>query len=161
MELQLPDTVFSRQDIKAVVNELRAYARWQAQAAVKKKVAGDATAKPPELSPSAAELLEALGKKQEISRKSLDGLIGALEQYEASAPRLTITLAAPAPAGLKQQLTGWCRKNIAPGVLVDFKFNSTILGGMVISYGSHTFDWSFRRQVLANRNKFPEVLRNV
>jgi hypothetical protein len=32
---------------------------------------------------------------------------------------------------------------------------------MVVVHGSRIYDWSFRRQILATREKFPEVLRNV
>ena len=53
-----------------------------------------------------------------------------------------------------------CRP-VAPDVLVNFQFNATILGGMVVRYGSHVYDWSFRRQILAKRDTFPEVLRRV
>jgi F0F1-type ATP synthase delta subunit len=50
---------------------------------------------------------------------------------------------------------------VAPNMLVDFKFNSTMLGGMVVQYGSHIYDWSFRQRILDARDKFPEVLRSV
>jgi F0F1-type ATP synthase delta subunit len=84
-----------------------------------------------------------------------------LREFEESAPHITLTLAAPAPNGLKKTLISWCRDNIDKNILVDFKFNATILGGMVVVYGSRIFDWSFKRQILAAREKFPEVLRNV
>jgi F0F1-type ATP synthase delta subunit len=84
-----------------------------------------------------------------------------LEDFSDSAPRVTVTLAAPAPNSLKQTIALWFRENIAPNTLVNFKFNSTILGGMVVVYGSRIYDWSFRRQILVSREKFPEVLRNV
>jgi F0F1-type ATP synthase delta subunit len=74
---------------------------------------------------------------------------------------MTITLAAPATTGIKKQLTAWCRDNVAPDVLVRFEFNQTLLGGMVVRFGSHIYDWSLRRQILDGRTKFPEVLRNV
>jgi F0F1-type ATP synthase delta subunit len=91
----------------------------------------------------------------------LDKLIETLEDYGTSAPIITITLAAPAPNSLKKTLIDWCRKNIAPNALIDFRFNATMLGGMVVQYGSRIYDWSFRRQILAARDKFPEILRNV
>ncbi|HET8709361.1 MAG TPA: F0F1 ATP synthase subunit delta, partial [Candidatus Saccharimonadales bacterium] len=95
------------------------------------------------------------------SVKSLDKNMRALEDYARTAPHLTITLAAPAPASLKQTLTAWCRQNLAPNMLVTFEFNSSLCGGMVVRYGSRMFDWSFRRQIMENKQKFPEVLRNV
>ena len=70
-------------------------------------------------------------------------------------------MAGPAPAQLKQKIVEWCRKNIDGDILVDFRFNATLLGGMVVKWGSHVYDWSFKRQLMAARAKFPEVLRNV
>ena len=74
---------------------------------------------------------------------------------------MSITLAAPAGAGLKRTLAEWCRQNIDENLLVHFDFNATLLGGMVVNYGSRIFDWSFRRRILEDRAKFPEVLRRV
>jgi len=62
---------------------------------------------------------------------------------------------------IQKNLVNWCRENIAPNILITFQFNATLLGGMVIRHGSNIFDWSFRRQILAARNNFPEVLRRV
>lgn len=162
MKLQLPSSVSSQQDLQALVLEIREYARWWAHATIKKQLhTRHAAAEPPVLSPAASELLHSWESKQELNRNNLDTLIRELQQFQAKAPTLTITLAAPPAAGLKKSLVSWCRENIAADVLVQFEFNSTLLGGMVVRYGSRIFDWSFRRQILANRQHFPEVLRHV
>lgn len=161
MELKLPNSIFSRQDLKALIMEIRQYAGWVGQNTVKKKVTGQEISESPAISGPAAEMVEQWHTQKQPSRDSLDELVAALERLDAAAPRLTITLAAPASGNLKQNLVNWCRQNIAKDILVDFRFNSTILGGMVISYGSHIFDWSFRRQILAGRGRFPEALRRV
>ncbi len=161
MNLKLPDNVSSPQDIKAIVLEIRQYARWFAHASVKKQVGGGKIAEPPAVSAGAVALIQGLAGGKPLTQPALDGLIDALEAFEAKAPHMTITLAAPPPASLKKTLVAWCRQHVAPDILVTFRFNSTLLGGMVVAYGSHVFDWSFRRQILAARGKFPEVLRHV
>lgn len=161
MSLRLPDGIYSSQDLKALTIEVREYTKWYGQTAVKQKVTGKSEAQAPVVSAPAAALLNDWGGGKPLSRESLDELIKELNAHEAKAPRLTITLAAPAPGTLKKELIAWCRKNINENALVNFKFNATILGGMVVTYGSHTYDWSFRRQILAAREKFPEVLRGV
>jgi F0F1-type ATP synthase delta subunit len=88
-------------------------------------------------------------------------LLEDLEDYLETAPHISITLAAPASKKLKQALMDWCRTNINADILVDFSFNSSLLGGLVVRYGSHIYDWSFKRQLMANLSKFPEVLRRV
>lgn len=161
MELKLPSSVYSRQDLRDLIQEIRQYASWVGQNTVKKKITGKEISQTPATSEATAEIIEQWKSKKELSRDSLDVLIKALEQLETAAPRIVITLAAPAPGNLKKDMVNWCRQNIAKDVLVDFKFNSTILGGMVINYGSHIHDWSFRRQILAGLDRFPEVLRHV
>jgi hypothetical protein len=163
MKLRLDDSVASPQDLRAMILEIRGYARWFSHNAVRKRAGAKhgRTAEAPELSLAAAALIKALGARQPVSTQRLDGLIAGLEDYADDAPVLSITLAAPPAGSLKKQLVAWCRENIAPDALVNFSFNSTLLGGMVVRSGSHIFDWSFRRSILEGRQKFPEVLRNV
>lgn len=160
MNLQLPSSISSRQDLKALILELRGLSRWFSQTATKQKVSKSAPAEQPAMSPAAQELISQQAGKQ-INQADLDKLIKALEDYAGSAPYASVTLAAPAPNALRKELVEWFRKNVKPDILVDFKFNSTMLGGMVISYDSHVHDWSFKRQILAARAKFPETLRHV
>ena len=161
MRIRLPVDVSSHQDLKSVVLEIRQYAQTLAQAAVKSHVSGDDTYQPPAVSPAAIDLIQQWHGEQQPNRKSLDELIAALEELAAAAPRISITLAALPPNDLKKTLIGWSRQHIDPNILVEFKFNSALLGGLVVRYGSRIYDWSFRRQILAGLGKFPEVLRRA
>ncbi|HET8883890.1 MAG TPA: F0F1 ATP synthase subunit delta [Candidatus Saccharimonadales bacterium] len=161
MKLSLPSSVASSQDLTALLLEVRDYARWVAHESIKKRVDTKGASEPPILSPALTELLRGQGFKKPLDRQNLDELIKALEKYHATAPSITLTLAAPPTSDIKKTLVTWCRENIAPNILVTFQFNTTLLGGMVVRHGSHIFDWSFRRQILAARNQFPEVLRRV
>ncbi len=162
MKIKLPDNIWSQQDVKSVTLEIKQFAHWFAQSSVKQRYAqgGSEDPKPP-LSETATTVLNESMNGQPLTQKSLDELIAALHNIVDSTAHLTVTLAGPAPNELKRTLIVWFRKNLDPNILVTFQFNATILGGMVMSYGSHTFDWSFRRQILAARTKFPEVLRHV
>ena len=161
MKLNLNDIATSPQELKTVISEVRKYARWFGQNAVKKRVSGTAPDALAVISQSAASLIRESASEKPLSSASLDELIVALEKLVSSLPCVTITLAAPVTQTLKKTLTTWFREQVRPDILVDFRFNSTILGGMVVQYGSHIYDWSFRRQILAARQKFPEVLRHV
>lgn len=158
---QLPNSVSSEQDLATVIVEMHDYAKWHSHSVIKQRVHAGQVNQPPVLSPAATELLRSWGANEPLNQKRLDDLITALEEFKKTAPTMTITLAAPAPGDLKQTLVAWCRKNISPDTLVTFRFNATILGGMVVHYGSRVFDWSFRRQILASRQNFPGVLRRV
>ncbi len=161
MKINLPSSVVSRQDLQTIIIEVRKYAHWYGQTAVKQHFSNEDSKDQPEVSPDTVSIIKEWDKDQPINQESLDQLINALDEIAKSSPQISITLAAVPPNSLKKDLAAWCRKNINQNALVNFKFNATILGGMVINYGSHIFDWSFKRQILAKRGSFPEVLRNV
>lgn len=159
--INLQNNIYSREDLREVVQEVKKYASWYAQTAIKMQVTKNNTFQEPSFSPTTVSIINEWAKENPISSKSLDALVEIMEDYLAAAPVVVITLAAPAPNSLKKVMVDWCRKNIAPNALVDMRFNRAMLGGMVVQYGSHIHDWSFRRQILSAREKFPEVLRNV
>lgn len=161
MDVKLPNTIASPQDLAALLSEIKDYAKWFGHESIKQKVAGSHGSGAPELSVTANELIRGWSQTKALNRESFDSLITSLERYTQSSPAITFTLAAPVSGELKKTLVSWCRDNIAPNILVSFRFNATILGGMVVQCGSSVFDWSFKRQILNNREKFPEVLRRV
>jgi F0F1-type ATP synthase delta subunit len=161
MKLKLPDSVSSPQDLTALLLEVQEYARWFAHEAVKKRVNAKHGQQAPVMSPMTTEFLRTWRAESSLTAQSLASLVKSLEDYKKTAPSLTLTLAAPPTSDVKRTLVAWCRINIAPNILVNFQFNTTLLGGMVIRYGSRVLDWSFRRQILDARGKFPEVLRRV
>lgn len=157
----MPDSVASPQDLSALVFEVRDYARWYEHEFVKQKTGAKKQTPQPELSAIASDVIRGWAAAEPLSQTSLDHLITILESYGKTAPVMTITLAAPAPVKLRSDLTAWARANLAPNILISFRFNSTILGGMVVRYGSRIYDWSFRRQIMNNISSFPEVLHRV
>lgn len=161
MKFRLPDTVASSQDLTALVIEVREFARWFAHESIKKRVDATHASPQPVLSPTTLELIRTQEANSKLSQQSLDSLIKTLESYSRAAPTITLTLAALPTASIKTTLVAWCRDNISPDILVSFRLNTTLLGGMVVQYGSRVFDWSFRRQLMAARSRFPEVLRGV
>jgi len=160
-QLKLDDGISSLQDLQAVITEIRDYARWFAHNAIKKRLKVKGAAPEPELSAPARMLIRWADAQKPLSQASLDDLLATLDNYQKTAPQLDITLAGPPPRDVRKKLVAWCRGNVAPNVLVNFQFDSAILGGLVVRSGSRVFDWSFRRQILANRDKFPEILRRV
>ncbi len=161
MKLRLADEISSMQDLKTTIMDVHSYAKWFNQASIKNTVAGTGMDTQPPMPPVALDLVQQWHEGSKVSRQSLDELIRTLEDFVQRAPRISITLAGPAPGSLRKELVSWCRKNIDGDILIDFKFNSTMLGGMILRYGSHVYDWSFRSQILAARDKFPEILRHV
>lgn len=156
--LRLPDTVSSGQDLNGLIVDVREYMKWYTHESIKKRSGGSGKqSAPPEISDSA----QAVVKDWDDSRDTLDELIHTLEGLHRNAKVITITLAALPSGGVKKTLVGWCRKNLAPDVLVNFSVSQSILGGLVVRVGSHVFDMSFRRQILAEKAKFAEVYERV
>lgn len=157
----LPATVTSPHDLAVLILEVKAYASWYMQYTTASKVSTAYTKEQPELSAIARDLIHQWNNEKKLTPTRLEEAVAQLEKTAKNAPSLSITLAAPAPAEVKQQLVAWARANLHPDMLVYFQFNRTILGGMVVRVGSAIYDWSFRRQLLEHRSAFAEVLNRV
>jgi len=158
----LPDSIWSPEDLTELIADLKHYNQWLTSYQIKQQVtSGAPSPAAPTLSPAAIACLHDLHAKKALNNTGVEALITSLMSVQNSSPRIDFTLAAPPANGLKKSFVAWCRTNISPDALVSFQFNASLLGGMVVRYKSHIFDWSFRRQILANRNKFAEILRNV
>lgn len=161
MKLKMPDSVASSQDIASIMMEIHEYAKWLSHESIKSTVNAKNKSEPPIMTPVAQDILREWEAKHPLDQQSLDALTDELNNLIKNSPSITITLAAPATSSIKNTLVSWCRSNISPDILVNFQFNSTLMGGMVVRYGSRIFDWSFRRKLLAARSNFPEALRHV
>jgi hypothetical protein len=147
--------------VTALLLELHQYSKWFAHNSIKAQLNSKSASKPPLLSESAMAVIRSSTGKELLSQQAIDELITALEAHRSTAETISITLAAPVTADAKKALVSWCRDNISGEILVSFQINTSLLGGMVVRYGSHIHDFSFRRQILANKQQFPEVLSRV
>lgn len=161
VKLVLPPSVSSLQDVNSLMMELREYAKWFAHNEIKHQVHAKKGSPPPEVSSAMHELLRSWTGTRLLTSTQLNELVTALDALKRSAPVVSVTLAAPVTHDLKVTIVNWCREHIDPQALVSFAFTSTILGGIVIRYGSHVHDWSFRKQLLHSDVSFAKVLRNV
>lgn len=161
MKLKLNEEIISPEDLKQVIAEIRDYSRWLTKNSIKLRVIKKKASDEPELSDAAADLIKQWKEGKELNPKMLDKLIEELQGYLAKMKTIRVTFAALPTNKTKQQFTKWFRDNLSNEVLIDFRFNSTLLGGMVVNCGSHIYDWSFRRQLLENKDKFSEVVHRV
>jgi hypothetical protein len=161
MKLTIPDSVASSQDLASILVDVHTYAKWASRELIKQKVSGKSAGTQPEISKEASDVIRSWSDGKPLTQTSIDGLVKALEDYKKSAPTITITLAAVPSGEVRTRLVAWCRKELSPGVLVSFRLNRNILGGMVVAYGSHIHDWSFRRKLTEATKPFTEVLSSV
>lgn len=159
--LPLPPSVVSSQDLARLEIELSAFSDWFRHNAIKQEMHISKGTVMPGLSIESISMLKSISTGTTLTQTNIDTLLEYIQKLRQKAITISITLAAPAGKQLRQQLAEWCRRELDPTILVDFSFNATILGGMVVRYGSHVYDWSFRRSILNNRASFAEVLRRV
>lgn len=161
MKLVIPDTVASVQDLNTVINDVNAYARWASRELIKQKVAGKSAGEQPQIGKEASQIIRDWSEGKPVTQTSIESLVTSLDGYKKTAPTVTITLAGIPSGEVKTKLVSWCRKELSPGMLVSFRLNRNILGGMVVAYGSHIHDWSFRRKMMDAKKPFHEVLLHV
>ena len=161
MNLKLNNQIVSSEDLKDVIAELQEYAKWFNHASILAKVSKRKSETKFDLSDPFSNLIEQWQDGKPLTIDSLDNLISNLKDYLAKTPKIRITLAAMPPLGIKKSLVDWCRANVSQALLVDFRYNSSLIGGMVVNVGSHTYDWSFKRQLLASKDKLDEVIKRV
>ena len=160
-ELVLPDMIASPQDLMQLMTEVKLYATWYAHESIHQRVVQKKGSGAPTISPSAQTVISDWDALSPVSTKGFTELTTILESYAKNTEVITITLAAPVTQTVKSSLVAWCRNNISAHIFVSFRYNSTILGGMVVRHGSRIFDWSFKRQIIAASENFVEVLRRV
>jgi hypothetical protein len=157
MSFKLPLTVSSLDQLQFCAEELHAYA-----AKLRRRHSASTTeADAPELSLDSQTLLEQLPKEKRHDGAAVEALALELEAMIAHEARVTITLAALASRHLRQELVQWLRTNLKPNLLVDFHVNPDIAGGMVVRTTNRVHDFSFRHQLLADPNRFTEILDHV
>ncbi len=162
MKFTLSEEIVSTDDLRDVVEEVKEFKKWFSHNQIKLKISRrHKSSDRPELSSAAEALLTQAKDGKELTVTKIEGLISYLEKCLDKSPSVRITLAAIPSVSIKRQIAAWLRTNVSPTLLVDFRFNSTILGGMVVVFSSHIYDWSLRRQLLESRDKLDGVLKSV
>lgn len=157
--IKLPADIYTPSQLTALIEAVRQYQNLLVEKGARQR-AGIAAAigeVEGELYRQIAPLLA--GREASPTPAGCAQLAAELERLAKSLPVLHVILPAPAAAGLRRQIAEWMRQNVATNMLVSFTFNRNLAGGAVIRSTNRIFDFSFRTKLLANRDKFPEVLR--
>lgn len=162
MAFKLPDEIYSPSTIDACAFELETYADWMHAQAVKAKVSKRSQdSQEPTISPGTVMLIKAYLGDRAATPHLLEDLAKELVALKKSLPVVHVTLAAMPGVSLKLKLVEWFRQNITPDILISFGTNSQIAGGVVVRTSGQIFDFSFRRRVLDQRARLPELFNNV
>ena len=161
MKLKLNEDIISSEDLRSVIDELKDYQDYIRHDQIKAHLSKHASSTSIELSRPATSLIAIAMEQHPLNHEEMADLIMSLEKIYVSSPKVKIVLAAVPGHGIKKQITEWVRNNVDDAVLIDFSYNQSLLGGMVVTAGSHIFDWSFRRAILAAQPKLNEMIAHV
>lgn len=165
MKLKLNDSIISPEDLRDIIEELRVFAKNYHHQNIKDKVLKTSLASQEanlkNLSEEASKIVRQFLEQKSLLATDVDQLISQLEKYLDQCLKIRITLASLPNLTIKKSLVNWCRENISEDILIDFRFNRYILGGMVINFKSHTYDLSFREKIIARQDKLREVIQGV
>ena len=158
MSFYLSEAIISPEDLKSVINELKDYEVFFRHSQIKQHVVKRSAGQAPELSIAASELLSSAMEKKPLNITIIEQLITELERLLIKSPKIKIILAALPNHAVKKQLILWVRKNIKADALIEFSYNQSLLGGLVLTAGSRIFDWSLRQQLLNSQPKLNEMI---
>lgn len=153
MKLSLPPNIYTPDQLQLCSQELTALAA-RSRGRSKAKLAEEA------LSIPAQAILEGAGVEGSDAAK-VEELAVKLESLLAQSARITLTLAGPSTHALREELVAWLRTNLNPNLLVSFKVNPDIGGGMVVRTTNKIHDLSFRKRLLDDPAAFIKTLENV
>ena len=161
MKPELNEDIISSEDLRSVIDELKDYQDYVRHDQIKANLSKHASSTSPALSRPAATLIAAAMEHHPLNHEEMAHLVMSLEKAYIKAPKLKIVLAAVPTQGIKKQITVWVRENVDNDVLIDFSYNQSLLGGMVVTAGSHIYDWSLRRSILAAQPKLNGMVAHV
>ena len=147
--MKLPIDIYSPDALSATIFELTTHTGRVRDAHV-------SNATKPAPSPALAHILE-LFELEDPTTATLEKLGKDLEAHLLRAPVAHITLAALPGNATKRDLTTWFRTHISPEVLLTFTARADLGGGIVVQAGSHVYDFSFKRLLLANKARLAEI----
>lgn len=153
--MTLPVDVYSPDQLSEAIMELRSYTASQRDAVVRARAHADNQTA--EGQTQVSEALKHVLDSAQTAGESLEQLLKQLEELLAKAPVAHLTLAALPNRAIKRQITLWFRTEIHPTMLLTFAARGDIGGGAVVHIGSHLYDLSFKKQILANKNRLTEI----
>jgi F0F1-type ATP synthase delta subunit len=158
--IALPDSIYSPDQISAIVADLGDYQTALRDTAVRAKSKTAKTLQAAEPTAPLLAILKAAGL-HDPKPDALDDLRRQLEDMLAKSPVAHITLADLPNQTTKKAITAWFRTRVSPTMLVAFSVRPDIGGGAIVRCGSRIYDFSFKHLLIANKQKLAEIAAHV
>jgi hypothetical protein len=155
---ELPAAVYSPQLLESVIFDIQTYLDWYRQNQIRQKVG----AKPkgePNHSDETVVTIEAWLKGKPPTLESLESLLEHLRHLDL--PEVHIMLAALPNRTQRQQLVDWFRNNATSKVLLSFVADRNLGGGIVVRTPNRVFDFTWKQELVAGRDKLAGILKRV
>lgn len=158
-DFQLPAAVYSPQLLESVTYDIEQYLEWYRQSAVQKKVGTKVATAEPTHSAETVLVIEAwlVGKTPTV--ETLEALVAYLKGLDL--PQVHVMLAALPNRAQREQLVNWFRTNVSPHLLLAFVADRNLGGGIVVRTPNHVYDFTWKQQLVAGRDKLGEIIKHV
>lgn len=158
--VRLPADLYSPEQLGAIIIELRSNISALRDASVRAKATNSEVTAPGHTSALLMGAMHGANTKA-TDMAGLEKLLKELEGIRDKAPAVHLMMAALPNRDLKRKLTEWFRAHIHPYAMLTFATRADIGGGLVIQAGSHVYDYSFRQQILGNKQRISEIFNSV
>jgi hypothetical protein len=155
---ELPAAVYSPQLLEAVQYDIQIYLDWYRQTKIQKQV-GAAVVAEPTHSAETVLVIEAWLDGKTPTVESLEELVRTL--HEMDLPQVHVMLAALPNRAQREILVNWFRNNSVPGLLLSFVADRNLGGGIVVRTPNRVFDFTWKQQLVAGRDKLAGILKSV
>jgi hypothetical protein len=151
---ELPAAVYSPQLLESVIYDVQVYLDWVRQNQIRRKVGAK-----PKPEPNHVLVIEAWLNGQPPTLESIEELLSHLKALKL--PQIHITLAALPNQNQRETLVKWFRTNTTPHLLVSFVADRNLGGGVVIRTPNHVYDYTWKQELVAARDKLAGILKHV
>lgn len=158
MAFELPGAVYSPQLLEAVTFDIEHYLDWYRETKIQKKVGAKATDEPTH-SAETVLVIEAWLAGKSPTVESLEALVKYLRELKL--PEVHVMLAALPNRAQREVLVDWFRANTTPHLLLSFVADRNLGGGVVVRTPNRVFDFTWKQELVAARDKFAGILKRV
>lgn len=154
MELKIPITVISKNEITHISRELRIFIDKITQSKLRKEN--------PIIYPTISDSLRALAIKNSINLKDekvCQKLLVELDDIKKNAFTIHISFQSEPSLEILQKLIEWLRKEIDPSMFIQVGLQPNIAAGIILRTPNHQFDFSLRQHLYQNKSKLIEALK--
>jgi hypothetical protein len=155
---ELPVAVYSSQLLESVTFDIEHYLDWYRETRIKKKVGAKATDEPTH-SAETVLVIEAWLAGKAPTVESLEALVKYLRELKM--PEVHIMLAALPNRAQREVLVDWFRANTTPHLLMSFVADRNLGGGVVVRTPNRVFDFTWKQQLVASRDKLAGIVKRV